>query len=377
VAAPGLPEDQEPFMIRLVRLRKPLLAATLAAAVALPWAYHPGGAATARAADDPTKSTMGGSGPLKDELDPATRAAVDKGLSWLSKNLNAEGAISGAGGDSAGIIALSGLAFLAGGSMPGDGPYGKDVDRILEFVLKNAQESGLISSPNYSSTMYGHGFATLFLAEAYGMSQRPDLKEKLQNAVRLIVTTQNREGGWRYQPLPQDADISVTICQIMALRAARGAGIKVPPKTINDAIDYVKKSQEADGGFAYMLTSRGSAYPRSAAGVACLYYLRSGDGFADEIKKGIAYLQARLPNGPARDDGGDYHFFYGNYYATQAMFMSGGDAWKAYWPAIRGQLLKRQQTNGSWSGDSGTVYATSMALIILQVPNRLLPILQK
>ena len=103
----------------------------------------------------------------------------------------------------------------------------------------------------------------------------------------------------------------------------------------------------------------------------------SGDGFADEIKKGIAYLQARLPNGPARDDGGDYHFFYGNYYATQAMFMSGGDAWKAYWPPIRGQPLKRQQTNGSWSGDSGTVYATSMALIILQVPNRLLPILQK
>jgi hypothetical protein len=331
-------------------------------------------APTARAADT---STVVGGGPMKDELDPETRQAVDKGLSWLSKNLNADGGISGAGGDSAAIMSLAGIAFLASGSMPGDGPYGREVDKVLEFVLKNCQESGLISTPNYGSPMYGHGFATLFLAEAYGMSQREDLKEKLQNAVRLIVLTQNREGGWRYQPLPQDADISVTICQIMALRAARNAGIKVPVKTIDNAIDYVKKSQEPDGGFAYMLTSRGSAFPRSAAGVACLYYARTGNAFEDEIKKGIAYLKAHPPASQGRGDESDYHYFYGNYYATQAMFMSGGDAWETYWPLIKKQLIARQKGDGSWAGQSGTVYSSSMALIILQVPNRLLPILQK
>ncbi len=334
---------------------------------------------TVRAADN-GDSTVGGNGPLKDELDAPTRAAVDKGLSWLSKNLSNEGTISSAGGDSAAIISLAGIAFLAHGDMPGDGQYGKDVDSILEFVLKNCQESGLISTPNYGSPMYGHGFATLFLAEAYGMSQRPDLKEKLENAVRLIVLTQNREGGWRYQPLPQDADISVTICQVMALRAARGAGIKVPTKTIDAAIDYVKKSQEPDGGFRYVLNSGGSAYPRSAAGVACLYYMRTGDSLDAEIKKGITYLKGQIPSPTGRDNS-DGHFFYGNYYATQAMFMYGGDAWKAYWPAIRQNLLSRQEsggaTNGAWTGESGPVYATSMALIMLQVPNRLLPILQK
>ena len=211
------------------------------------------------------------------------------------------------------------------------------------------------------------------------MSQRPDLKEKLENAVRLIVLTQNKEGGWRYQPLPQDADISVTICQVMALRAARGAGIKVPTKTIDAAISYVKNSQEPDGGFRYVLSSPGSAYPRSAAGVACLYYMRTGDSLEAEIKKGITYLKGQLPNLASRDNS-DGHFYYGNYYATQAMFMYGGDAWKAYWPAIRQNLLARQQAagaSGSWSGESGPVYATSMALIMLQVPNRLLPILQK
>ena len=101
--------------------------------------------------------------------------------------------------------------------------------------------------------MYGHGFATLFLAECYGMSPRPELREKLDKAVKLIVNTQNKEGGWRYQPQREDADISVTVCQVMALRAARNAGLYVPKETIDRSIDYVKRSQNADGGFMYML----------------------------------------------------------------------------------------------------------------------------
>ncbi|HVS71853.1 MAG TPA: prenyltransferase/squalene oxidase repeat-containing protein [Phycisphaerae bacterium] len=317
-------------------------------------------------------STVGGSGPLADELTPEVRDRVKKGLAFLARNVAANGTVSGGGGDAVAIVALCGIAFLADGDMPNDGQYGQQVDRILDFILKNTQESGLITSGNYGSPMYGHGFATLFLAEVYGMSPRPEVKEKLQLAIRLIVQSQNSEGGWRYQPVPQDADISVTICQIMALRAARNAGIKVPKTTIDRAIDYVKKSQEPDGGFSYMLASRGSAYPRSAAGVACLYYAGIYDG--NEIKRGIKYLMARLP-GKAGAENDNY--YYGNYYATQATFMSGGDAWAAFWPAIRADLSKKQQADGSWVGDNGPVYATAMALIMLQVPNRLLPILQK
>ena len=230
----------------------------------------------------------------------------------------------------------------AAAGTPREGTYGPNVDKVLGFVLRNCQESGLITANGYSSPMYGHGFATLFLAECYGQTQRQDIKEKLLNAVRLLVQTQNSEGGWRYQPVPFDADISVTICQIMALRAARNAGIKIPKITIDRALDYVKKSQEPDGGFSYMLNSRGSAFPRSAAGVACLYY--SGVYTGREIDSGIKYLMANGIPGPnlAPNPGGDYHYFYGNYYATQATFMAGGDAWKKYWPAIRSELLRRQ-----------------------------------
>jgi hypothetical protein len=321
---------------------------------------------------DSQTTTVGG-GPLKDEITPDLRARVQKGLDFLAKNLNTDGSINSAGGDSAAIMALAGIAFVADGNLPNDGPYGKEVDKILDFELKNCQESGLITSQNYGSPMYGHGFATLFLAEVYGMSPRQDLKEKLQAAIRLIVTTQNPEGGWRYQPVPNDADISVTICQVMALRAARNAGIKVPKITIDRAIDYVKKSQEPDGGFAYMLTSRGSAFPRSAAGVACLYY--AGLYGAPEIVKGVKYLMERLPGNA--ENANDYHYYYGNYYATQALFMTGGDDWAKFWPDLRSDVSKKQLANGSWADQNGPVYATAMALIMLQVPNRLLPILQK
>jgi len=324
-------------------------------------------------------STMGGTGPLKDEISPEVRKAVKNGLDWLKKNQGAEGGFTGGpyggGGENVAIAALAGLAFMADGDMPGQGAYGENVARSLDLVLKSCQESGLISSPGYGSPMYGHGFASLFLAEVYGQSPRQDVKEKLQNAIRLLVQTQNKEGGWRYQPVPQDADLSVTICEVMALRAARNAGIKVPKLTIDRAIDYVKKSQEPDGGFSYMLNSRGSGFPRSAAGVACLYY--AGIYKGDEIDRGIKYLLKPefLPGNKAGMQ--DYHYFYGQYYATQATFMAGGDAWAKYWPAIRADLVAKQLGDGSWNGEAGVPYATAMSLIILQVPNRLLPILQK
>ncbi len=372
-----------------MKLRKwtlPLTAACAAVTIALCFAPQ------LHAADAP-KSTLGGSGPNVDELDAPTKVAVSKGLDWLAKNISPNGSISGQGGDMAGIMGLAGIAFLAEGSMPGDGPHGKEVDKILDFVLSNCQRSGVIASSSDGSRMYGHGFATLFLAEAYGMKPptakdlEDPIKGKLENAIRLIVSIQNDEqggtaGGWRYQPVKNDADLSVTICQVMALRAARNAGIKVPVNpTINKAIAYVKASQEADGGFKYMLNSGGSGYARTGAGVACLYYMRSTDTNLDkEIDRGIAYLKQHMPTAAGGGDN-EGHFYYGNYYATQAMFMAGGDAWKVYWPAIRAaQLLKRQdKTSGSWADGEGggPVYSTAMALIMLQVPNRLLPILQK
>lgn len=75
--------------------------------------------------------------------------------------------------------------------------------------------------------------------------------------------------------------------------------------------------------------------------------------------------------------GSSLHYFYGHYYAVQAMWTAGGKYWMEWFPYIRDQLLETQLPNGSWADAVDSHYATAMACIILQVPNNYLPILQK
>jgi len=313
-----------------------------------------------------------------DELTPRQQKAVEQGLAYLAAKQARNGSFgSGYGSSSghAGITGLAGLAFMSAGNLPGRGRYGENVRKAMEFVLSSCQESGVIASDNTHGVMYGHGFATLFLAEVYGMSPDDRIKEKLQKAVKLIQKTQNHEGGWRYTPAPVDADISVTICQVMALRAARDAGIKVEKNTIDMAIQYVRRCQCSDGGFSYQAgQGAGSGFARSAAGVASLYYAGVFEG--NEIKRGLDYLRQFSGGASAgRMTGMEGMYFYGHYYASQAMFLAGGDYWAGYYPAIRDQLCERQnKTTGAWSGEAGEDYATAMALLILQMPNRYLPV---
>ena len=237
-----------------------------------------------------------------DALIAPARPAIQKGLKFLATRQQDDGAFSNSGyGRNAAVVALAGMAWLADGSTPGRGPYGEEVGRVADYLLDHCEESGFISVEGAQShgPMYEHGFATLFLSEVYGMSPRDDLRDKLSKAIELIVRTQNAEGGWRYQPRREDADISVTICQVMALRAARNAGLRVPNETVDRCIEYVKKSQNADGGFRYMLQAGGeSQFPRSAAGVVALYSAGVYEG--REIDKGLAYLDQFLPRGRAR-----------------------------------------------------------------------------
>jgi len=307
---------------------------------------------------------------------PEADHAIQQGLAFLAARQHKDGAF-GSGGYSrnVAVCSLAGMAMMSSGSTPGRGPYGRNVARTLDFVLDHAMENGFITVEGATShgPMYGHGFATLFLAECYGMTPRGDLRDKLAKAVQLIVQTQNKDGGWRYQPIPRDADLSVTICQVMALRAARNAGIHVPAETIRRTIGYVKRSQNADGGFMYMIQGGASEFPRSAAGVVALYSAGIYEG--PEIEKGLAYLMAYIPRGGRLSR--QSHYFYGHYYAVQAMWYAGGEHWQRWYPAVRNELIERQHPDGSWMDSICSEYGTAMACIILQMPNNYLPIFQR
>ncbi|MBN1590002.1 MAG: terpene cyclase/mutase family protein [Pirellulales bacterium] len=308
-----------------------------------------------------------------------TETAVQQALAWLAARQHDDGSFgSGDWRGNVAVTAIAGMAFMSGGSTPNRGPYGAQVNRTVDYLMKQTEENGFIINRDAVSQgpMYGHGFATLFLAECYGMSRRAELREKLARAVKLIVDAQNKEGGWRYQPDSIDADVSVTICQVMALRAARNAGLHVPKKTIDRCIDYVKKCQNPDGGFAYQLNrDRQSMFARSAAGVVALYSAGVYEG--PEIEKGLDYLTRFVPGSrqAARVD----HYFYGQYYAAGAMWLSGGARWQKWYTAVRDDLLDRRVDNARyWTSLSYTDdYATAMACIVLQMPNDYLPILQR
>ncbi|MEM9064483.1 MAG: prenyltransferase/squalene oxidase repeat-containing protein [Planctomycetota bacterium] len=315
------------------------------------------------------------------EITPELNAAIERGMATLAALQNDDGSFgSGRYGPNVAVTSLACLALMADGNLPGRGPYGAVVGKGLEYILANAADSGLIAADNASGPMYGHGFSTLFLGEIYGATAggadtalADRVYDALVRAVRLIEQTQNDEGGWRYNPVPYDADSSVTICQIMGLRAARNAGIEVDKKVIDNAVEYIRKCQNPDGGFRYQLDGGASAWPRSAAGVASLQY--AGIYEDAQIDAGISYLNASAFPGRNRSRA---HYFYGHYYAAQAMYLAGGEAWAEWWPAVRGELLANQADGGHWPDRGvGNAYGTAMALIVLQMPKRYLPIFQK
>lgn len=320
--------------------------------------------------------------PLEDEVTPELDESVARGLDALAEMQNPDGTFgSGRFSRNVAVTSLACLAFMADGHVPGRGKYGAVVQKGLESVLTGATETGLIAGDSSNGPMYGHGFATLFLGEVYGMTMAGADTEiarrthdALVRACRLIERTQNSEGGWRYNPVPFDADVSVTICQIMALRSARNAGIEVPKQTIDKAVEYVRKCQNDDGGFMYQLPQGMSAWPRSAAGVASLYYAGIYEG--EDIEKGVRFLRRNaMPDSPTRSES---HYWYGMYYTAQTMYLAGGEPWAAWWPAARTEIIDRQTTAGLWTDMAiGPAYGTAMALIVLQMPKRYLPIFQK
>ena len=352
-----------------------------------------------RGASD-TDDTLPDGSMAKGMITPPAQEAIDQGLVFLARSQRQNGSFgTGHYDGNVAITSLAALAFMAGGHQPGRGPYGGVVKKALVFVLNQESKDvpGYLYRPpdgrgygrgfinQHDGPMYSHGFGTLFLAEVHGMVHEEKLRQRvhgtLKRAVDLIVRCQNPAGGWRYLPEKREADISVTICQIMALRAARNAGIAVPQETADECVEYVRSCQEQPGsreagGFRYMTHSGPPGFARTAAGVVALYC--AGLYKDRAVTEGLKYLMQFKPKqyyGRL-----DLHYFYGHYYAAQAMWTAGGTYWSEWYPAIRDELVSRAQrqgNHGTWIDQICPHYATAMACIILQIPNNYLPILQK
>src|SRR5262245_7291350 len=106
-------------------------------------------------------------GPIeKSPEDPPVRAAIDRGLQFLRRNQQQSGAI----GDSyeVAVTSLAGLAILGAGYPYRQGPpHAREaLEGALAFLANSARSDGYLSDAK--SRMHGHCYAMLFLTQLYG-----------------------------------------------------------------------------------------------------------------------------------------------------------------------------------------------------------------
>ncbi len=304
----------------------------------------------------------------KVKIDDKTKKAMEHALEWLKDTQNKDGSW----GNNSAITSFVVLAFMSQGHLPGQGKYGPEVAKGVRNLVAGSRESDGYLVGNTGGNMYVHGMATLALSQVWGMTGDEEVKKVLKKAVDLICKTQNSEGGWRYEPQPTGADISVTIMQVMALRGAKDSGLHVPDDKMKNAINYINKCHDPrSGGYRYQIGGGPAGYARTAAGVCVLQLC--GEYDKKEIASAVKYL----------DTTGDdrQHYWYGAYYAAHAYHQVGGKEWEAFYDKMKTKLLGSQQNNGSWKdakeGHVGPAYQTAIAILILSVPSHYLPIYQR
>jgi hypothetical protein len=305
--------------------------------------------------------------------------ATDRAMEYMAAKQQSDGSWQ----KNHAVNGLALLAFLGRGHVPGRGPYRNVLEKGKKYLLGTQRANdGYLS---LGGQMYEHGLATLALIEMYGMDPDPELEEKTRKAVDLILRCQAREGGWNYHPTPQNGDLSVSVMQIVAMRAADNAGIPVPEEKIRRAIQYLRNhASPAGGGFGYQ--GPGAGPQTSAAGTLSMQLL--GQYNDPTVLKTLDYMTQFRPTGTRWQGYGAQYFYYFHYYAIQAYYQAGGKHWNEWHPNIRELLLANQNPDGSWEVPPGTaeapnvvgdnkVYWTAIASLVLDIYMHFLPAYQR
>jgi squalene cyclase len=315
-------------------------------------------------------------------VDDQTEQVIKGALKWLAARQQPNGSWNTGRGNEH-PVAMTGyvlMSMMACGQLPGEGEYGKNVTRGMNYLLSCVRADGYITNGG-ESNMYNHGIASIALAELYGQTKDPKLKQKLDLAIKLIVNCQNQQGGWRYRPAIVDGDISVTVLQLVAARAALNGGIEVPQATIDRGVSFVRSCyHRSSGGFTYQPHGSPPGFARTAAAI---YSLQVCGRYDDpEVQTGADFILNRplMTNGE--------WFTYGNFYAAPAMYMIGGRTWQTWYNKLKTTLiddnagrLRREGDMNYWEPFDGQgvgpVYATAVYMTILAMPYHYIPLYQR
>ena len=318
---------------------------------------------------------------------PKQSDSIARGLAWLREVQNSHGTwgCEKSGAPSTAITGLSILALAAAGRLPRQGGDREAIERAVSRLLRIQRNNGSITQDDSTGMglLYDHSCATLALAEIYGQLSSPEEIEGiaggLRRAIGYLAGKQNRDGGWDPLGSGKGSDLAITCNAWLALRAAHNAGMSIPGASMEKVEAFVKRCAAPKGGFTQQPRMRGGGgqmfYP-TAAGLRILYGM--GRRNATEIERGLEILLSRKLGDDYRGQISEWDYC-GGFYAVMALMLENGPAWQRGYPKLRDQLIRIQNPDGSWSIQyclCCRAYATSLSLLMLQAPNRALPMFQ-
>lgn len=321
-----------------------------------------------------------------------TERAVGAALNWIARHQEPDGgwklnytkqckdpSCTGPGNERSetAATALGLLPFLAAGQThQSKGPYQRHINGGIAFLLRNQKPTGDLSGDAF---MYAHGLCTIAMCEAYGMTQDSRLLGPAQAAVNYIESSQDpATGGWWYKFQQPGGDTSVFGWQVMALKSAHMAGLRVNVQKLALAEKWLASVSHGQYKGTFSYRPDGGATPTmTSVGLLTTQYLGAPKG-DPRLVEGIDSLMKGLPNI------GETNFYYW-YYATQVMHNVPGPEWDTWNRAMRRVLVDSQVKSGcatgSWDpkadpfgNQGGRLYVTSLAALTLEVYYRYLPL---
>ncbi len=330
---------------------------------------------------------------------------VQVGLKWLASQQKADGTWDSLNGFApTTTTATAGLALLMEGSTPKDGAYAPHIRKTIAWLETNTSDKGMLAS-NGQNEMYqyipSHSQALLFLVCAYDADDDPERRTRiakvLTKATAFLVEQQTARGGWGFvgsRPGNDYDDSQSTATVLQALLAVRKAGIKVPRKATDGAVQYLSKATNNEGGIIYSIF--GGQVPRGNDGQPMISSMAAAgalmqDGSRPELlAKWVKYangtntaqqLQLLRTNG--------IYAIPHQHHLSRVAFALGENGHRKLdpdaseesllrWSVHRARLFKvlkeTQGKDGNWPDQNfGPVYSTALTLVILQLDNDYLP----
>lgn len=325
---------------------------------------------------------------------PGTGGSIDWGLRWLAqaqdKKTGAWDVKRWGGSAQESVTGVSGLALLAflGRGCTDAHPrrYTRTVRRAVEFLVSQQRSEGA-DRGWFGARMYSQGICTMALSEASVLLQSPRLKRvarrAAQNGIDYIAARQAAHGGFGYAGPGNDT--SVTGWQVMAIKSAQIAGLRLPKSATTRTENFLRACVASDGSTPYRFNPLGDSATGTQRMTAVSLTARlfmSHKSTADDCVRQVNWLVDGGRHLKIASAGAD---FYHIYYTSMAMFHIGGKHWRAWNKTFNAGVRARQVTigpdKGSWpvagspyGAHGGRVYTTAMACLSLEVYTKHLPL---